>query len=47
VAEFGGAFGAGELDRGHELEDQGHVVRDDTGAQRVTDQAKELVHELA
>ena len=47
VAEFGGAFGAGELDRGHQLEDQGHVVRDDAGAQQVLDQGEEAVEELA
>jgi bifunctional non-homologous end joining protein LigD len=47
VAEFGGAFGAGELDRGHELEDQGHVVRDDAGAQQVLDHGEEAVKELA
>src|SRR5579859_477912 len=37
VAEFGGAFGAGELDRGHELEDQGQVMGDDARTKQVLD----------
>ena len=47
VAEFGGAFGAVELDRGHELEHQGQVVLDDARAQQVPDLLEERAEELA
>jgi DNA ligase D-like protein (predicted polymerase) len=46
VPQLGGAFGVGELDRGHQLERQRDVVQYQVRPQHVADQAEELLRQL-
>jgi bifunctional non-homologous end joining protein LigD len=47
VAQFGGARGVGEPDRGHQFEHQRHVVQHQVGPEYVANLVEELLHQLA